>query len=282
MTTVRSALEPYFAPVNPYSPTGMWGSPEAQTKYERYILGASLVGFMNGLARQDDGWAVFNHDWRRWAGVHPSDINRPIHASTLVSFCEDYMGCPTLESVSEWVGFMRQAWAGKAANLNKNTDDLVLDYDAMPVVSFTEIMELVRQSGYVASWLETVQTDNEYRLFSASDVQKIKQKCPSARLSWLAERRDCDDHARIAKAWLSTLGYGNCTLFETHVQLLAADDAVLGSHAIDLITWEDVDGSRKVEFFEPQTNNTYKLTETWIGAGINGTPTKNLIYWVEA
>jgi hypothetical protein len=61
------------------------------------------------------------------------------------------------------------------------------------------------------------------KLPTRAELQAILSDCPSKRLIWQAVRLDCDDHVRIMRGWLSSVGLGDIAIAAVEGNMIRPD-----------------------------------------------------------
>lgn len=276
MTTIREILKPYYAP-------GEWANPEAKRKFEMSFggQGAALAAYLESLGANDPGWALFNYTWRSHLGRHPFDKSA-VHPDDVIGACA-YLGFSDVEPLVDWVNSIRPGMVnGMAEKLAltgvRNFD--IPGYDARPTMGFNEIVDAMKSSGAnFASGAVLHATDDKYPGITQAELQRYMSECDPCRgMHWTAEKEDCDDFAEVFLAGLKARGYGNCRVCYVEMTLWTADDQCTGAHACNAIVFAD--GSARL--IEPQSYALHPMNAVWLGGGINGTPVRNEIYWLEA
>ncbi|MBF0232292.1 MAG: hypothetical protein HQK65_04540 [Desulfamplus sp.] len=101
--------------------------------------------------------------------------------------------------------------------------------------------------------------DNEYLIINHDDIESLLTKCPTDKMKYIPERRDCDDYSIMMKGWLAECGYGNMA-FPIVICNCYQNGNLVFVHAINLII-SHKDGSFICEYIEPQTDKRWKVTE---------------------
>lgn len=275
MTTLRDALAPYYS-----DPNQPFATPEARHKFELTFLGSRLNSVMNTAASDNAGWAFFNFFWRRFDGRDAADIYSPVHPDTLLA-AASALGFVDVEPFAAWIESIKGPMTGKVQAISSGTSSAItLPYDSMPDTTFGDIQADMLAAGSFSENCVWHQLDDAYKLPSRADVELILANCPTSKMQYRANREDCDKYAQMFKAWLGYLGYGNIGVGYVEMTLIDSQGAVTGAHAVNSIRFVEQDGSRKAMLIEPQANALHDFKTPWVGAGINGMPVRQEVYFV--
>lgn len=271
---IKDVLSNYYS-----SPNQEFATPEARYRFELLFLGGKLNSDMNTIAKDHAGCQFFNYYWRRFDGRDSADIYSPVHPDTIVAAAAS-LGFVDVELLAGWVDSLKEPLAGKVSQIaNGTSSNITLAYDAMPDISFADIqtsmleaMDFVKDPVWHA-------LDDSYKLPSKADIDLILANCPTKKMQYRTSKEDCDDFANMFKAWLGYLGYGNISIGYIEMILVDSTSNTTGAHAVNSCIFRDTDGSIQVKLIEPQTNTLHDPKVPWVGAGINGMPVKQLVYW---
>lgn len=276
MTKIADALAPFYADA-----TNTFSSPEAKYKFEETFLGSRLRDWLNGAATSHAGWQFFNMTWRRFAGMDADDTYSPVHPDVLVACCES-LGFTEIEPLAAWIESLHPVMDGRVKTLSSmSSSNVSLPYESMPDYAASDIMAILSAEGNIDLNVTVRQCDDEYKLLSRADLNAILKACPSKKMQYRAQRRDCEDFSYQMKAWLGYLGYSNVTLGICDMRLYDKDGNVTGAHSCNWVVYKDTDGKIKAGLIEPQNNQLHGMKEAWLGSGIGGASVRNEIYWIE-
>jgi hypothetical protein len=237
---------------------------------------------MNSIAFNHAGWEYFNWYWRRFDGRDSSDIYSPVHPDTLVDAAAS-LGFVDIEPLQAWVDLLKEPMTGMVSKIaNGSSSSMTLAYDSMEELRYPDLHKIMLDSGAVFTTDAMFHAlDDVYKLPTKSDVDTVVKNSPVKKMTWRAEREDCDDAAKMFKSWLGYLGYGNVAVGYVEMTLWSSDNVCTGAHAVNVIVYKDENGLPVAKFLEPQNLRLYNMNEVWVGGGINGTPVRSEIYWLE-
>jgi len=91
---------------------------------------------------------------------------------------------------------------------------------------------------------------NDRDYFIPADPADVMWASPSKDYKYIKESRDCDDHVRILRGWLSQKGFGNLLAMDCEI------DIPTGRHALIAFLQDG-----KLVFGEPQTGRMIEYPE---------------------
>lgn len=209
---------------------------------EIYDCSKQFKQMLESLEHAGNGWRyVVWASYKAMSHTHPDELERVwsewnIHTVEDVQAFAQSMNPINVDKFIEDVDYPPQV----DINLDELTD-----------IRNVHLANMVSQYCNTTTHLELDVADPVYKLLRDSDLQQLVTKSKFNQLPYRTNTRDCDDFARMFKAWLGFMGLGTLAVGYVEMHLIYSDGHQSG-HAVNLALMED-----GVKMIEPQSNQVW-------------------------
>jgi hypothetical protein len=243
MSTVGSWLATYRAPLP-------GATPAAQRKLDLAVHGDRFRADLASIAcaTAGAGWLV-SLVRAEVAGL--PEIDAQVHPDDVLAVLARFgIGA---DSPLSTVNALAQVPADAAAYWRSRGVVELIRFPAMRQVSGDQFLAVMHAQLICAAELDATRyyLDTRYHLSNRAELDELQAVSQTRRYAWLEQRRDCDDHDRIERGWLSQLGYGNLARARLHIYCLTADGRRVAAHVIQAHGLDDGAGGIELVLLEP-------------------------------
>ena len=190
---------------------------------------------------------------------------REVHKSrvcykTVIEFF-DYYNVQTLDDFYNWEDAL------KKADISKIVSDIQpkyykLNYNNYETINKNDLKDAIWNlipDIYRYDWVYNKKfffDDSKYKIIPLQDLKEFLKVSLLNRLSYLSERRDCDDFAQLLKCEFRKYGYGNVTVAKISINLFKNKR---DNYTDPNLSFKDMFGAHAINMAYVKDNNDYKL-----------------------